>query len=125
MTLEAVNFDSGVVVATLTKIGFGLGHAVGSLAGVAVNAFFQAILASPYPTPEGVVPLVLEQSHMVAPHESWICHALTASRRFNHRLRNPRGRSLTRMRSPTDHKTKQANQRTKPRSHQSPSPIWM
>jgi hypothetical protein len=86
MALEAVDFDGGVVVATLAKIGVRCGHAVGDLAGVAIDTGLQAVLARAYATSKRVIPLVLEQLHVVAPHESRVRDALATSRTFYHRL---------------------------------------
>jgi hypothetical protein len=86
VALEAVKLDGSVGVATLTKIGVRRRHAVGGFAGVAIDAGLQAVLAGANATSERVIPLVLEQLHVVAAHESRVPHALTAPSRFNNRL---------------------------------------
>jgi hypothetical protein len=107
VALKAVKLDGSVGVATLTKIGVRRRHAVGGFTGVAIDAGLQAVLAGANATPERVIPLVLEQLHVVAPHKSRVRHALATPRRFNHRLRHPRARRLTRMHSAADQQTKQ------------------
>ena len=66
---------------------------------------------------ERVIALVLEQLHVVAAHESRVPHALATACRFNHRLRHPRARRLTRMHSAADQQTKQQCRGAKSGSH--------
>lgn len=151
MALETVNLYGCVVVATLTKIGLRCGNAVAGLAGMAIDAFLQTVFAGSHPPPERVVALVLEQLHVVAPHEGRVLDALTTTGALNHRLRHPRCRCLTCMDSPPDQQTKQEQKGTQSwdtaepalpghwcrpplgggaegdtgGNHQSPKPIWM
>jgi hypothetical protein len=86
MALKTINFDRRIGVAALTEVGTAGVHAAGTLAGVAVNAGFQTVLPGAHPAAQGVVALVLEQLHVVAPHESRVRHTLPAARGLNHRL---------------------------------------
>lgn len=91
MALEAVDIDGGVGVATPAKIGFRCRHTIGYLTGVAIDADLQTVWTSTYAVSECVISLVLEQFHVVAPHESRISDALATSRTFHYRLRHARG----------------------------------
>jgi hypothetical protein len=113
MALEAVDVDGGVVVATLAKIGVRRRHAVGYLAGMAIDTGFQAVWARAYATSERLISLVLEQLHVIAPHESRVSHALATPGSFHYRLWHARDRCIAGKGSPPDQQTKQGYQNAK------------
>jgi hypothetical protein len=86
VALETVNLYGCVVVTTLAKIGVRCGNAVGGLAGMAIDASLQAVLAGSHAPSERVVALVFEQLHVVAPHEGGVLDALPTTGNLNYRL---------------------------------------
>ena len=88
MAPKAIQGNGSIVVTTLAKIGVARVDAIGCLASVTGDTFFQTVFASSYATAQGVAALVFQQHHMISPHIGRISHALATSGGFNHRHRD-------------------------------------
>ncbi|MFZ9545458.1 MAG: aldo/keto reductase, partial [Hylemonella sp.] len=91
VALEAVNLDRSEAVATDAEIGGRSRHALSGLAGMALDAGFQAVLGAANAATQGVVALVLEVFHVVAPHRIGWLNALGTTGRLDDRFGNARG----------------------------------
>ena len=123
MAFEAVDLHRRVAVAADAEVGRRGRHAVGLLAGMALDAGLQAVLGAPDAAMHGVVTLMLEVLHVVAPHVGRRLHALAALRCFDNRLEHAAGLGwlVGGMNNTAQQQTEQEHQGTKSRDTAEPA----
>lgn len=86
MATKTVERYGSVAMAALAEVGLTGTDTVGRLTGMAFDATLQAVLAGTNASSQGIHPLMLQQQHVVAAHESRVFDTLSSSGRLYHRL---------------------------------------
>jgi len=76
VTLEAINLDRFVTVATYAEAVLARSYAIVLRAGVALDATLQAVLGFTHPLPYCFIPLMVEYVRVILSHPLRVFHAL-------------------------------------------------
>jgi len=82
VAFKAIDFHRRVTVTAHAKVIFALGHTAGCFACVAVDAFLEAVLLGPNTFNDSFITVMIEQIHVITPHEIGVFDALLTFNRL-------------------------------------------